>query len=156
MVPMTGPFVRQKIENWAADFLHGDRARAFAGPIVEYAEEILVRLLDSACAVRGVEPEDVGEADLRAALLRDVAAIGVPPDAREMVPALCAVFLEDLEAQGRLGGGRRLGLFVRALRQPWSAASGAPRRPERRVAPKISPNDPCPCGSGRKFKHCCR
>ena len=25
----------------------------------------------------------------------------------------------------------------------------------RRIAPKIGRNDPCPCGSGRKFKHCC-
>jgi uncharacterized protein len=25
----------------------------------------------------------------------------------------------------------------------------------RRVAPKIGRNDPCPCGSGKKFKHCC-
>src|SRR5260370_39668512 len=25
----------------------------------------------------------------------------------------------------------------------------------RRVAPKIGRNDPCPCGSGKKFKQCC-
>jgi uncharacterized protein len=25
----------------------------------------------------------------------------------------------------------------------------------RRVMPKIGRNDPCPCGSGKKFKHCC-
>jgi uncharacterized protein len=25
----------------------------------------------------------------------------------------------------------------------------------RRTMPKIGRNDPCPCGSGRKFKHCC-
>jgi uncharacterized protein len=25
----------------------------------------------------------------------------------------------------------------------------------RRDAPKVGRNDPCPCGSGRKFKHCC-
>jgi uncharacterized protein YecA (UPF0149 family) len=33
--------------------------------------------------------------------------------------------------------------------------SGTPA-PITRVAPKIKPNDPCPCGSGRKFKKCCR
>ncbi len=27
--------------------------------------------------------------------------------------------------------------------------------PVRRTAKKIQPNDPCPCGSGRKYKHCC-
>jgi uncharacterized protein len=25
----------------------------------------------------------------------------------------------------------------------------------RRVTPKIGRNDPCPCGSGKKFKQCC-
>ena len=27
--------------------------------------------------------------------------------------------------------------------------------PRRREGPKIGRNEPCPCGSGRKFKHCC-
>ncbi|MGF7141948.1 preprotein translocase subunit SecA [Anaerotaenia torta] len=27
--------------------------------------------------------------------------------------------------------------------------------PVKRAAKKIQPNDPCPCGSGRKYKHCC-
>jgi uncharacterized protein YecA (UPF0149 family) len=25
----------------------------------------------------------------------------------------------------------------------------------RRIAPKVGRNDPCPCGSGKKFKQCC-
>jgi len=25
----------------------------------------------------------------------------------------------------------------------------------RREAPKIGRNDPCPCGSGKKYKNCC-
>ena len=25
----------------------------------------------------------------------------------------------------------------------------------RRATPKIGRNDPCPCGSGKKYKHCC-
>lgn len=28
-------------------------------------------------------------------------------------------------------------------------------RPYRRPAPKVGPNEPCPCGSGRKHKKCC-
>jgi SEC-C motif domain protein len=27
--------------------------------------------------------------------------------------------------------------------------------PVRSTAPKIGRNDPCPCGSGKKYKHCC-
>ncbi|MDA3800113.1 MAG: preprotein translocase subunit SecA [Kiritimatiellae bacterium] len=37
---------------------------------------------------------------------------------------------------------------------------GAPRRaqpvqPQKRDLPKVGRNDPCPCGSGKKFKNCC-
>jgi len=27
--------------------------------------------------------------------------------------------------------------------------------PVRRIGPKVGRNDPCPCGSGKKYKHCC-
>jgi SEC-C motif-containing protein len=28
-------------------------------------------------------------------------------------------------------------------------------RPYKRITPKVGPNDPCPCGSGKKHKKCC-
>ena len=36
---------------------------------------------------------------------------------------------------------------------PPAPAPGA--QPQRRRAPKVGRNDPCPCGSGRKYKRCC-
>ena len=30
-----------------------------------------------------------------------------------------------------------------------------PRKPVQRTEKKIYPNDPCPCGSGKKYKQCC-
>jgi preprotein translocase subunit SecA len=33
--------------------------------------------------------------------------------------------------------------------------SSAVQAPKRREVKKIYPNDPCPCGSGKKFKQCC-
>ena len=35
-----------------------------------------------------------------------------------------------------------------------SQASGKPK-PIRKSGPEIGRNDPCPCGSGKKYKHCC-
>jgi len=39
----------------------------------------------------------------------------------------------------------------------WYFAEGKPgvRKPVVREEPKIGRNDPCPCGSGRKYKRCC-
>ena len=41
--------------------------------------------------------------------------------------------------------------------KPTEASQGdqAPRSPQRRKNPKIGPNAPCPCGSGKKYKQCC-
>ena len=45
-------------------------------------------------------------------------------------------------------------------RRPVEALDGGGLFPEkvetyRREEPKVGRNDPCPCGSGRKFKKCC-
>ncbi len=34
-------------------------------------------------------------------------------------------------------------------------AAAAIKQPDRRTAPKVGRNDPCPCGSGKKYKKCC-
>ena len=37
-----------------------------------------------------------------------------------------------------------------------AAGVGAVKKPANRVAgQKVGRNDPCPCGSGKKYKHCC-
>jgi preprotein translocase subunit SecA len=40
------------------------------------------------------------------------------------------------------------------LREAQDAAQASVRRPPAQAAPKIGRNDPCPCGSGKKFKKC--
>ncbi|WP_372591306.1 preprotein translocase subunit SecA [Guyparkeria sp.] len=35
------------------------------------------------------------------------------------------------------------------------ASAEPPTRPVRRETPKVGRNDPCPCGSGKKYKQCC-
>ncbi len=37
----------------------------------------------------------------------------------------------------------------------FSLGANTPRQPVVREAPKVGRNDPCPCGSGKKFKKCC-
>ncbi len=38
--------------------------------------------------------------------------------------------------------------------EPLAEEAAAPARPVTRDAPKVGRNDPCPCGSGKKYKHC--
>ncbi|MDO4563311.1 MAG: preprotein translocase subunit SecA [Clostridia bacterium] len=42
--------------------------------------------------------------------------------------------------------------------KPTTASHGdgtSEKKPERRKTPKVGRNDPCPCGSGKKYKQCC-
>ncbi len=43
-----------------------------------------------------------------------------------------------------------------ALTKDGHQEQNGPRRTIRRSAPKIGPNEPCPCGSGKKYKRCCK
>jgi uncharacterized protein len=46
---------------------------------------------------------------------------------------------------------------VREIHAHWLARRGdyAPATTVIRSEPKVGRNDPCPCGSGKKFKKCC-
>jgi len=45
--------------------------------------------------------------------------------------------------------------FFRPYRQSRTTPQALRVRTMRRAAPKVGRNDPCPCGSGRKYKACC-
>ena len=90
-----------------------------------------------------------------AALLDGVGALALPASVRAVAPAVCAAFLAEMEGQGRLGGGRTLALYVRALRPVFEERASGTTKPIRNPGSRLGRNDPCPCGSGRKYKQCC-
>ena len=152
---MLGPYLKETLANWAADFSHGDRISLFPPPVQGVAQEVLETLLTTACARRGVEPAELDEADLKHALLEHVARLVIAADARPFVPSLCRSYLEDLQRQGRLGSGQTLGRYVGALKEAFVTADPLHPPSFKRPGEKIGSNDPCPCGSGKKFKKCC-
>lgn len=134
------------IEGWISDFFETEEFRRLPGPAKEFAPEILPAFLQTT---------DVEESDCRAGLLERVAALSLPASVRTSVPDLCAAFLETLEGQGRVAGGRSLARFVRALRAAYDEKTADTVKTIRNPGAKLGRNDPCPCGSGRKFKSCC-
>jgi hypothetical protein len=155
MVDMTSSYTREKIENWVGDFCGSDRIREVPAAIREHAPSVLVEFMSAACGFREIEPEEVEEDDLKRALVERIARLNIPESARADLPALCALFLTQLEEEGRLGGGRMLGAFVRALKESYLEAASGKKKPFVRPGSKIGRNDPCPCGSGKKYKQCC-
>lgn len=145
----------ETIAAWVSDFAGTTAFAGLPAPAKEYAEEILPRFLARACEERGNAPADLDEPDFKTALLEGVGHLDLPASAHAVAPDLCGALLADLEAQGRLAGGRSLGRYVRALRAAYEERTAATVKPIRNPGARIGRNAPCPCGSGRKFKHCC-
>lgn len=60
----------------------------------------------------------------------------------------------ELLAYMAAGLGRSYRHFASRRREPMQSAA-TPTDSPRRAAPKVGRNEPCPCGSGKKFKRCC-
>jgi uncharacterized protein len=71
------------------------------------------------------------------------------PDPKLRPPKITADEREDLIADLVEGVA-----FIYQYFAPQRAAA-VPQTPIRRDSPKVGRNDPCPCGSGRKYKQCC-
>ncbi len=147
---------RERIDTWAADFADTPAFGALPPAHKEPAVSLAAEFLRAACEAEGIGPEAVGEAGFRAAMLDRIPALELAEDVRKEAPEILALFLESLKAQGRHPGGAA---FVRALapayRERLRPGGGVRTPPVRRPAPAIGRNDPCPCGSGKKFKKCC-
>jgi uncharacterized protein len=84
--------------------------------------------------------------------------------AREEAPELFkpfeAITTMERDAPGWLDACDELSLSLIAMRDyfragEWREAFEEVQKPFVREGPKVGRNDPCPCGSGRKFKKCC-
>jgi uncharacterized protein len=54
-----------------------------------------------------------------------------------------------------LAGAARAYRYFKPDREAYARAAAPRAEPYERARPKIGRNDPCPCGSGKKYKRCC-
>ncbi len=148
-----------RIEEWPADFADTTAYAVLPDALKEHAVAVCGAFLRAATGHPGLAPDEVNEDAVRHAMLDHLPELDLPPEARRGIPHIVSSFLESLEDSGRLAGGRSLARQVRVLERAFHdhCAPGGGRRlsPVRNAAPKISRNDPCPCGSGKKYKKCC-
>ncbi len=138
-------------EDWAAEFAE---STAFSF--------LPDHLKDGAPAVCSEFMRQIGEAtdaEIRRVMLDVMPTLDLPPSLRAAVPEILSTFLAWLEDSGRLGGGRTQGLVIGAIgadyRDRCSPRGGLRVPPMVKKTSDIGRNDPCPCGSGRKYKKCC-
>ena len=149
-------FDRERIEAWAEEFAHTPAYDALQPAEKNAAVPLVEEFFRAACEAEGVGPDEVGETGFRAALFDRIPMLEFPEDVRAEAPEILALFVETLQAQGRHPGG---GSFIRALapayRERLRPGGGLRTSPVRNETALIGRNDPCPCGSGKKFKKCC-
>ena len=152
---MGDPYRRETIEGWIGDFAETVAGRTLPPALQAVAPQVLLAFMEAACEAHGRAPRELEEADMLPGLLEGVAPLSLPGALHKRVPELVSMFLEALESQGRLGGGHALGLRVKACRKAYGERVARAATPIKRPGAKLGRNEPCPCGSGRKYKKCC-
>ena len=140
-------FHKEQCETWASDFCGSDATRSYSRLLLEYAPSLLSHFLEQ-CSANVPDSEEISLAALSPAL-EGLKKFEIPDSLKEHIPGLCADFLEDLQARGRLGNGFDLAQYVRIMKFQKNAPIVRPGSP-------LGRNDPCPCGSGKKYKKCCK
>jgi uncharacterized protein len=177
---ISGP-ERIEAAEWYAAIFSGEPPDFEADVQVQYLFTLLMRHLNSIaelladdleefepmfgyCDIDGVETEQVDEwcmGYLRGISLR---AEQWEPLWRDEPEALTTIALfgtpegwdelEKLDYETQAGFREMLPAVVRTIYSYWQSQRSA-TMPQRRDDEKIGRNDPCPCGSGKKYKACC-
>ena len=151
--------LRETIENWVGDFCLSDSLTdAIPNPsdaLRNAAPMALTQLLWAACAHADRGPGELEQEELTVAYLESVAPLDLPKEVHERIPRLCWGFLAYLEVSGRLGGGREMGRTLKAMHALYGERAAGKSKPITNPGSKLGRNDPCPCGSGKKYKKCC-
>jgi hypothetical protein len=138
-------------EEWASEFADSTAFSFLPDAVKEQAPGV--------CAEFARRAGEATEADVRRVMLEEMPALELSPAARAALPETLAAFAAWLEDTGRLGGGRSLARWIGALgpayQERCSPKGGLRIPPVVKKTSDIGRNDPCPCGSGRKYKKCC-
>jgi hypothetical protein len=150
----------------AADFLDSPEAAALGGVPAEARREVAQRLFTALREV-GTPLENLGASEVHGWLLHALPDTFRPRDplGKHVAPVLRALVDFAERNAGRSLASLRSSCESLLPELEGALVSGhahhhhhddghAPETPYVRETPKVGRNDPCPCGSGKKFKKC--
>lgn len=148
-------------DNWAGDFAESFAAGQFDPSVRNFIPDILAHF---GAGVRKIDrdfPDSISSGTFATVLTEVMPRLALPDDARPHVPEVVAGFLDYLRESGRVGEGAdwaaQVRVIARSFRErlkPGGAVKGVTIRNPADASP-VGRNDPCPCGSGKKYKKCC-
>ena len=124
-----------------------------------YAGAILAAFETAAERHGGPTPAAWSPSVIEQTLIQDMPALDLPPEAKRQIPELLQGFFGFLKDSGRFPSAGIWREVVAAkqttFRSGLRADGSAKGETVRKVSAEVGRNDPCPCGSGRKYKKCC-
>ena len=140
---------QETIEHWASEFLSSTPGEMAAQRVGERTGLLLVQFLQGACGT-ALDPAEMEQRNITDGIAIGLAPLQLSDTERNALPELLEEFLTQMENTGRLSVGATICAWARQ-----SATAHLLKKQMRRATIKVGPNDPCPCGSGKKFKKCC-
>jgi len=151
--------INATLENWVGDYGESFAFSLLEAEVKEHVAAILSVFLDEVCKLDSSFPDDVRPGTFSTVLVDKMPYLKLASAARPLVPDVIAGFFEYCRDQGRLGDGDDWARQIRIIGQSYikrlKPDGGVRGVTHVKAGPKIQRNDPCPCGSGRKYKKCC-
>ena len=147
------------IESYASDYATSEYFTFLKGPAKNHAEMLLTHFWREAEGLADGFPEHA-DAELFARVLNErMAQVDLPLAVRQDVPGLLVAFFEYLSASGKYPQADAWVEWIPAVERDYLALfredGSVKGETVRKKIEKVGRNDPCPCGSGKKFKKCC-
>ncbi len=151
--------LQDQAESFIADYAASEHFMFLSGPAKEGAEGLLAAFF-RALTDRGLRDlQDVKGKDVEAVLMESMGRLDVPVALKRCVPDIlegCFAYLKDT---GRFPPAGAWRMCVETVKPKFLAGlreDGTLRGTTfKKQYTDVGRNDPCPCGSGQKFKKCC-
>ena len=151
--------IHSQTESYIDDYLGSERMLFLDPAIKEHADGVLRAFFEEA-AKRGADSlESLTAKTVEVVLFQHLGRLAVSAEAKRAAPDLLEGFFGYLRETGRYPGADAWQICVEALggrfRDSIRGDGSVKGETFRKNYSAVGRNDPCPCGSGKKFKKCC-
>jgi hypothetical protein len=151
--------ILSQAEPYIDDYLTSEHLLFLDPAIKENADGVLRAFFQKAGERGASSLEALKAAVVEAVLLQDLGRLDLPLEGKRALPDLFAGFFGYLKDTGRFPAAGSWEICAEAVKGRFAASlrdDGTVRGETfKKTASDVGRNDPCPCGSGQKFKKCC-
>jgi uncharacterized protein YecA (UPF0149 family) len=147
------------LKNYIGDYASSEYFAFLSATMKNHAEALLRHFLDEAQSATSGSVAEFDAPLCEKLLLEKIAGLDLSVEVRQGVPHLLEEFFDYLAATGKYPAAREWAAWMPEIgtsyAQRFREDGSVKGETVRLKLDKVGRNDPCPCGSGKKFKKCC-